>query len=47
MTKQTATYIMWILLIFTLISLSCFGFGIYVIADYIPGWISGIIAALT
>ena len=44
MTKQTATYIMWILLIFTLISLSCFGFGIYVLADYIPGWISGIFA---
>ena len=38
---------MWVLLIFTLISLSCFAFAIYVIADYIPGWISGIFAALT
>lgn len=46
MTKQTANTIMWVLLIFTLISLSCFGFAIYVIADYIPGWISGIFSAL-
>ena len=47
MTRKTANTIMWVLLIFTIISLSCFSYGIYVIADYIPLWFSDILSWLS